>query len=105
MTEGGKDDPGYKAYMADRAANPGKYEKWENAGMLLGMILPGGGLGNLFKAKTAVQATEYTLTKTVAGNLATRPFLNSPLLVQEIMSAGPGAADASFAGGMNWVVK
>ena len=35
--------------MADRAANPEFYEKWDNVGLTLGMFLPGGGLGSLFR--------------------------------------------------------
>jgi hypothetical protein len=32
--------------------------------------------------------TEINLTNTVAGNLSTRPYLNSPLTIQEIMAKG-----------------
>ncbi|MBF6570934.1 MAG: RHS repeat-associated core domain-containing protein [Candidatus Binataceae bacterium] len=37
--------------------------------------------------------SEYTLTETVAKNLASRPYLNSRLLVQEIESTGLGVPD------------
>ncbi len=38
-----------------------------------------------------------------AGQLA-RPYMNSPLTIQEIMSAGEGVPDVDFPGGMNWRV-
>lgn len=45
---------------------------------------------------------EYTITKTVASNLATRPYINSPLTIKSIMSVSKGAKDMSFKGGMNY---
>jgi hypothetical protein len=42
---------------------------------------------------TGEATSEYTLTQTVQNNLATRPYLNSPLLVQEIESTGLGVPD------------
>ena len=33
-----------------------------------------------------------------------RPFMNSPLTIQEIMKAGKGMPDATFKGGFNWKV-
>jgi hypothetical protein len=41
----------------------------------------------------AASTSEITLTKTVANNLASRPYLNSPLTVQEIQSTGLGVPD------------
>ena len=35
----------------------------------------------------------YALTRTVANNLATRPYLNSPLTIQEIQATGAGIPD------------
>lgn len=37
--------------------------------------------------------SEYTLTQTVENNLASRPYLNSPLTIQEIQSTGLGVPD------------
>ena len=65
-------------------------------------------------AKGGVQA-EYTFTKTAAKHLTevvkrggnagqlARPYMKSPLTIQEIMSAGKGIPDATFHGGMNWL--
>jgi len=45
-------------------------------------------------AATETAATsEYTLTQTATNNLATRPYINSPLTVQEIESTGLGVPD------------
>lgn len=38
-----------------------------------------------------------------AGQLS-RPYMNSPLTIKEIMSTGKGIPDATFKGGMNWRV-
>lgn len=37
--------------------------------------------------------SEYTLTQTVENNLSSRPYLNSPLTIQEIQSTGLGVPD------------
>ncbi|MEZ4912392.1 MAG: hypothetical protein R2774_16200 [Saprospiraceae bacterium] len=52
----------------------------------------------------AIQAGEYTITKTVANNLATRPYINSPSTITNILKAGKGVPDAYFKGGMNYKV-
>ena len=52
----------------------------------------------------AIQAGEYTITKTVANNLATRPYINSPSTITNIMKSGKGVPDAYFKGGMNYKV-
>ncbi|MDH5250949.1 MAG: hypothetical protein OEW40_18295 [Cyclobacteriaceae bacterium] len=101
-----------KAKAAGDAFNNGRYldaAAWEVLGFA-DML----GVNALYKAvatqaaklftQAAVKATQYTFTNTAAGHLATRPYMNSPLLIQEIMSSGPGVADASFTGGMNWRV-
>jgi RHS repeat-associated protein len=44
----------------------------------------------------------YTITKTVANNLATRPYINSLSTIEEIMAYGKGVADKSFKGGFNY---
>ncbi|MBX3009843.1 MAG: hypothetical protein KF816_17595, partial [Melioribacteraceae bacterium] len=65
-------------------------------------------------AKGSTNAFTYTksagkhLTEVVTrgankGQLA-RPYMNSPLTIQEIMSTGKGTLDATFKGGMNWRV-
>ncbi len=46
----------------------------------------------------------YTFTKSTAAHLASRPYMNSPLLIEEIMASGKGIPDATFKGGMNWKV-
>jgi YD repeat-containing protein len=51
-------------------------------------------------------ADELSLTETVANSAATRPYINSRLLVQEIMDSGPGAADpGGIPGGLRWDVE
>jgi len=109
FSEDGRDSPQYKAYMADRAANPEYWKKVDDTALTIGMSItlftPGQSILNLFKFKGTTQAAEYTFTKTAAGHLASRSYMNSPLLIREIMATGPGVADASFAGGMNWVVQ
>jgi len=66
--------------------------------------------------KGGVQAAEYTFTKSAEKHLTeivtkgankgqlARPYMNSPLTIQEIMSTGKGTLDATFKGGMNWKV-
>ncbi|WP_299362482.1 RHS repeat-associated core domain-containing protein [Winogradskyella sp.] len=45
----------------------------------------------------------YTTTRTVANNLASRPFINSPHTIRNIISTGRGVPDEFFKGGRNWV--
>ncbi|CAL1518549.1 DUF6443 domain-containing protein [Chitinophaga sp. MM2321] len=52
----------------------------------------------------AIEAGEYTITKTVANNLATRPYINSPYTITNIMKSGKGVPDAFFKGGVNYKV-
>lgn len=47
--------------------------------------------------------TEIVIRGENAGQLV-RPYMNSPLTIQEIMSTGKGTLDATFKGGMNWRV-
>jgi hypothetical protein len=63
-----------------------------------------------------LEAGEFTYTNTAANhwaeyvktgyraNLLSRPYMRSPLIIQEIMSTGPGVPDAFFKGGLNWKV-
>lgn len=99
--------PGFtvEEYKAELAKNPEFVRKMQMAGAIVTLLTPGSSILSVFRLKGAAQITEYTLTNTVAKNLATRPFLNSPLLVEEIMATGPDVTDATFAGGMNWVVQ
>ena len=68
------------------------------------------------KAVSQAGISEYVYTKTAAkhfsdivkkgiykGEMA-RPYMNSPLTIQEIMQAGKGIPDATFKGGVNWKV-
>lgn len=67
-----------------------------------------------FAERFAIQ--EYTYTQTVTNHFLdivkkgpykgelSRPFLNSPLTIQEIMKTGKGIPDATFKGGFNWKV-
>jgi hypothetical protein len=63
-----------------------------------------------------LEAGEFTYTKTAANHwaeyvktgyragLLSRPYMRSPLMIQEIMSTGPGTPDAFFKRGLNWKV-
>jgi RHS repeat-associated protein len=52
----------------------------------------------------AIQAGKYTLTNKVAQGLATRPYINSPSTITNIMKSGKGIADKFFKGGVNYKV-
>lgn len=63
------------------------------------------GVGGVIRQAAAVTIGEYTLTRTVAGKLAERPFLNSPLTLREIMAAGKPIPDpGGVAGALRWDV-
>ena len=47
---------------------------------------------------SAIESGKYTLTKTVASKLASRPYLNSPSTISYIMKSGNGVPDAFFKG-------
>ena len=76
----------------------------------------------LAEAKSAISSPEYSFTQTAADHLKKvvtrglnkgqprRPFMNSPLTIQEIMATGPGVPDAPafgspYPGGFNWRVS
>lgn len=77
-----------------------------------GLGLAAGGMVNVVRsaiaaggAAEAVKVGEYTLTRTVAGKLAERPYLNSPLTLREIMAAGKPIPDpGGVAGALRWDV-
>lgn len=81
-------------------------------------IAPLGAVGKLGRELKIVKGiySEYSFTKSAgkhlseivkhgenAGKLA-RPYMQSPLTIQEIMSISKGVPDATFKGGMNWRV-
>jgi hypothetical protein len=47
---------------------------------------------------------EQTLTRTVAKNIATRPYINSPLTISEIQATGAGVPDAYIPGAFRYDV-
>ncbi|MEM9391995.1 MAG: hypothetical protein AAGA02_16065, partial [Bacteroidota bacterium] len=69
---------------------------------------------NLYKANKAIvaakrgikaiQAGNYTFTKTAVKHLATRPYMNSPSTITNIIKSGKGVPDQFFKGGMNYKV-
>lgn len=66
------------------------------SGGIIGAVGEGG-------AAAELSAEDLSLTETVANNAASRPYVNSRLLVQEIMDSGPGAADpGGIPGGLRW---
>jgi hypothetical protein len=70
-----------------------------NAVFKTGTTATSAGIGN-----SCASTLEYTITKTVSNNLATRPYINSPSTITNIMKAGRGVPDAYFKGGMNYKV-
>ncbi|MFQ7086475.1 MAG: RHS repeat domain-containing protein, partial [Bacteroides sp.] len=108
----------------DAIARPiGEFLVWSGAGELggplVGQIFGWGAKGltkllGKFAERFAIQ--EYTYTQTVTNHFLdivkkgpykgelSRPFLNSPLTIQEIMKTGKGIPDATFKGGFNWKV-
>lgn len=66
-------------------------------GIQCGVIFPvAGGAGAAAEGAAATEAaaqSEYTLTQTAENNLASRPYLNSPLTIQEIQSTDLGMPD------------
>jgi hypothetical protein len=75
---------------------------------------------NLWTGKEVATKTEsqskYTYTESAGKHMTdvvkhgeykgelVRPFMKSPLTIQEIMSTGKGIPDATFKGGFNWRV-
>jgi hypothetical protein len=58
--------------------------------------------GSVQYTKTAEKhLTEVVIHRENAGRLS-RPYMKSPLTIQEIMSTGQGVPDATFPGGLNW---
>ena len=115
---------GLVARGTDTIARPiGEFLVWNGAGELggplVGQIFGWGAKGltkllGKFAERFAIQ--EYTYTQTVTNHFLdivkkgpykgelSRPFLNSPLTIQEIMKTGKGIPDATFKGGFNWKV-
>jgi hypothetical protein len=62
------------------------------------------GLKGLFSSGSAAKIEQggYSITKTVANNLASRPYINSPSTIKNIMKFGTSAADKFFKGGVNY---
>ena len=52
----------------------------------------------------AIEAGNYTFTKTAAKHLSSRPYMDSPSTITNIMKSGKGVPDATFKGGMNYKV-
>jgi hypothetical protein len=53
----------------------------------------------------AIETGSYTFTKTAARHLATRPYMNSPSTIANIIKSGKGVPDAFYKGGMNYKVQ
>lgn len=56
------------------------------------------------KSVKAIKTGKYTITKTVSNNIATRPYINSPSTITNIINSGKGVADKFFKGGVNYKV-
>ncbi|MFH7012563.1 RHS repeat-associated core domain-containing protein [Flavobacterium sp. FlaQc-52] len=63
----------------------------------------GGGLmyGGFGRA-ASIEQGGYSITKTVANNLSSRPYINSPSTIKNIMEFGTKSADKFFKGGVNY---
>ena len=57
--------------------------------------------GYIYTKSAGKHLTEVVKRGAHRGEL-TRPYMNSPLTIQEIMSTGRGIPDATFKGGLNW---
>jgi hypothetical protein len=63
------------------------------------------GVGSLVRGIFGVgEAAGYTLTRTVAGHAAERPYINSGLLIDEIVATGRGVPDAFIPGALRFDV-
>jgi RHS repeat-associated protein len=82
---------------------------WLAPYILGGGAAVGVGAGAIAAAPFALvggELSEISLTETVAGHALTRPFVNSPLLVREIMSVANGVADpGGVAGALKFVAQ
>ena len=50
----------------------------------------------------AAVKSDLGATELLSSGRLSRPYMNSPLTVNEIMASGPGTPDATFPGGLNW---
>ncbi|AZI20635.1 RHS repeat domain-containing protein [Chryseobacterium taklimakanense] len=124
--EGGEDPPGKgktsngrRYFMGDKFENA-QFQKDIQAGLIdpaityesfmwyadkglafASSLYPSGRILGFLEGR-ALTVGEYTITKTVANNLATRPYINSPSTIKSIMSVSKGVKDLSFKGGMNY---
>jgi hypothetical protein len=63
------------------------------------------GVGSLVRGILGLgEAAGYTLTRTVAGHVAERPYVNSSLLIDEIVATGRGVPDAFIPGALRFDV-
>lgn len=63
------------------------------AEMVVGTFAVGGAFGELLAAETLFGLGGYTFSRTVAAQLAQRPYVTSGLLIDEIVTAGTVSAD------------
>ena len=62
-------------------------------GVVAGIILAPALLPEIAAVEDAGATTEFSYTQTVLNNVASRPYINPPLLTQEIIDTGMGVAD------------
>jgi len=100
------------SYMGDlwgkyNSANPCKKKYFHGKAIsFVASCLVGAGewRAALKATKGGIRAGKYTITKTVSNNLATRPYINSPSTITNIIKSGKGVPDAFFKGGINYKV-
>ena len=56
-------------------------------------------------ARLINNASKLKRTRTVMGHLSSRPYINSTLIIQNIMKAGKPMVDSSLETGLKWVVE
>jgi hypothetical protein len=76
-------------------------------------LSPAADAASRFFSGKGAQATDYLVrnadklnrTKTVMSNIGTRPYINSTLLIQQIMQSSSPMPDPYTASGLKWVVE
>jgi hypothetical protein len=82
----------FAAMGKDLVTDPLEFLRRAGPGLVgLGMAVPVVGAAGGVASEAA--AAEFNFTNTVLSNVATRPYINSPMLIREIMATGKGVAD------------
>ena len=63
------------------------------------------GINKLIINNLIKNASNLKRTATVIKNIASRPYINSTITIQNILKAGTPVADATLKSGLKWVVN